>query len=62
VLGTAHLAFGTSTSFGGVNQAAVHIDGMLRAPTIDLDGVPLMDEGNSRRLPADEEGQVGAQE
>ena len=62
VLGTAHLAFGTSTSFGGVNQAAVHIDGMLCAPTIDLDGVPLMDEGNSRRLPADEEGQVGAQE
>jgi leucyl aminopeptidase (aminopeptidase T) len=45
VLGTAHLAFGTSASFGGVNQAGVHIDGMLRTPTIDLDGVRLMDKG-----------------
>ena len=45
VLGTAHLAFGTSSSFGGVNKAGVHIDGMLRAPTIELDGVPLMEEG-----------------
>jgi leucyl aminopeptidase (aminopeptidase T) len=39
--GTAHLAFGTSVSFGGVNQAAVHIDGILREPTIELDGRPL---------------------
>lgn len=45
VLGTAHLAFGTSASFGGANQASVHIDGMLRAPTIELDGAPLMHEG-----------------
>jgi leucyl aminopeptidase (aminopeptidase T) len=45
VLGTAHLAFGTSASFGGVNQAGVHIDGMLRAPTIELDSMPLMDDG-----------------
>ncbi len=49
VLGTAHLAFGTSASFGGINQAGVHIDGMLRAPTIELDGVPLMDEGRLLR-------------
>ena len=48
VLGTAHLAFGTSASFGGVNQADVHIDGMLRAPTIELDGEVLLDRG---RLP-----------
>jgi leucyl aminopeptidase (aminopeptidase T) len=45
VLGTAHLAFGTSASFGGVNQAGVHIDGMLRAPTIELDGELLLDHG-----------------
>jgi leucyl aminopeptidase (aminopeptidase T) len=49
VLGTAHLAFGTSASFGGVNQAGVHIDGVLRAPTITLDGVPLIDEGHELR-------------
>lgn len=41
VLGTAHLAFGTSASFGGATQAGVHIDGMLRTPTITLDGVPI---------------------
>jgi leucyl aminopeptidase (aminopeptidase T) len=45
VLGTAHLAFGTSASFGGVNQADVHIDGMLRAPTIELDGEAWMVDG-----------------
>jgi leucyl aminopeptidase (aminopeptidase T) len=39
--GTAHLAFGTSASFGGANQAGVHIDGILRAPMIELDGEPL---------------------
>jgi leucyl aminopeptidase (aminopeptidase T) len=46
VLGTAHLAFGTSASFGGINQAAVHIDGMLRAPTIELDGRLLLRLGD----------------
>jgi leucyl aminopeptidase (aminopeptidase T) len=45
VLGTAHLAFGTSASFGGVNRAGVHIDGILRAPTIELDGRPLLTGG-----------------
>jgi aminopeptidase len=52
VLGTAHLAFGTSASFGGVNQAGVHIDGMLRAPTFEVDGVPLMDKGQLKALPS----------
>jgi leucyl aminopeptidase (aminopeptidase T) len=42
VRGTAHLAFGTSASFGGVNQAGVHIDGMLRNPTVELDGRALL--------------------
>lgn len=50
VLGTAHLAFGTSASFGGVNQASVHIDGMLRTPTIELDGARLLDEGKLETL------------
>ncbi len=46
VRGTGHIAFGTSASFGGVNQAGAHIDGMLRAPTIVLDGKTLMHEGS----------------
>jgi leucyl aminopeptidase (aminopeptidase T) len=41
VQGTAHLAFGTSASFGGVNEAGVHIDGVMRQPSIELDGQPL---------------------
>lgn len=45
VLGTAHLAFGTSASFGGVNRAGVHIDGMIRDPTVELDGRALLGGG-----------------
>jgi leucyl aminopeptidase (aminopeptidase T) len=45
VVGTAHLAFGTNLSFGGTNSSAVHIDGMLLKPTIELDGRRLMEDG-----------------
>ncbi len=38
VVGTAHVAFGTNVSFGGTNASAVHIDGMLLEPTVELDG------------------------
>ena len=40
-VGTAHLAFGTSASIGGTNVSTVHIDGILRRPTVELDGRPL---------------------
>jgi leucyl aminopeptidase (aminopeptidase T) len=29
-LGTAHVAFGGNTGFGGANAASVHIDGIMR--------------------------------
>jgi leucyl aminopeptidase (aminopeptidase T) len=41
VLGTAHIAFGTSLCCGGTNQTGVHIDGILLEPIIELDGVPI---------------------
>jgi Beta-lactamase superfamily domain len=41
VLGTAHIAFGTSLACGGANEAGVHIDGILLEPTVELDGVPV---------------------
>jgi leucyl aminopeptidase (aminopeptidase T) len=44
-LGTAHLAFGTNVSFGGASAAGVHIDGVIRAPTVELDGEPLLEDG-----------------
>ncbi len=37
VVGTAHLAFGTSASIGGTNVSNVHIDGVLLRPTVELD-------------------------
>jgi leucyl aminopeptidase (aminopeptidase T) len=40
-LGTAHVAFGDNTGFGGTNEASVHIDVTMRAPMIELDGHPL---------------------
>jgi leucyl aminopeptidase (aminopeptidase T) len=42
---TAHLAFGTSASFGGTNVATVHIDGVLLQPTVELDQRPLIRNG-----------------
>jgi leucyl aminopeptidase (aminopeptidase T) len=56
-LGTAHLAFGTSASFGGANVSGVHIDGVLLRPTVELDGRPLIRDGElvdrTHPIPAD---------
>ena len=38
MIGTIHLAFGTSASLGGVNVSTVHIDGLVLSPTVELDG------------------------
>ena len=45
VIGTIHLAFGTSAGLGGVNLAGVHIDGMVLRPTVELDGDRVLDDG-----------------
>jgi leucyl aminopeptidase (aminopeptidase T) len=45
VLGTIHLAFGASAGLGGANEARVHIDGVVREPTVELDGERLLDAG-----------------
>jgi aminopeptidase len=45
VEGTIHIAFGTNTSIGGENEAAVHLDGVIRAPTVELDGRTIMRDG-----------------
>jgi leucyl aminopeptidase (aminopeptidase T) len=36
---------GEGVSFGGANAAGVHIDGVIRAPTVELDGEPLLEDG-----------------
>jgi leucyl aminopeptidase (aminopeptidase T) len=46
VEGTIHFAFGTNTSFGGANQAAVHIDGLVCDAMVELDGRALLRGGS----------------
>jgi leucyl aminopeptidase (aminopeptidase T) len=45
VIGTIHIAFGTSAGLGGVNAAGVHIDGVILRPTVDVDGSRVVDGG-----------------
>ena len=45
VYGTVHIAFGTNTSFGGINKADCHMDGIILKPTLYLDGRPVIRDG-----------------
>ena len=45
VYGTVHIAFGTNTSFGGMNKAECHMDGIILKPTLYLDDVQVIKEG-----------------
>ncbi|MDF2630016.1 MAG: aminopeptidase, partial [Symbiobacteriaceae bacterium] len=38
ILGTAHIALGSNTHFGGANAAETHYDCVINRPTIYLDG------------------------
>jgi len=44
VLGTCHIAFGNNRFFGGTNQVDFHMDCVMRAPTIVVDGRIIMGE------------------
>jgi leucyl aminopeptidase (aminopeptidase T) len=43
VLGTCHIAFGNNKFFGGTNEVGFHIDCVMRAPTIVVDGRTIME-------------------
>ena len=45
VYGTVHIAFGTNTSFGGVNKAECHMDGIVLRPTLYLDDIKVIENG-----------------
>lgn len=45
VLGTCHVALGDNSTFGGRIRAGIHLDGILRRPTIGLDGKIIMRAG-----------------
>lgn len=54
VLGTVHVALGDNSTFGGKVEAPSHLDGVLREPTLMVDGRPLLLSGQ----PAWEAGQA----
>jgi len=46
VLGTCHIAFGNDLSYKGDNDVPIHLDGVIREPTIEVDGVIIMKDGD----------------
>lgn len=45
VLGTCHIALGKNSLFDGTVDVPVHVDGVLKAPTIYLDGEKVIEAG-----------------
>ena len=45
ILGTAHVAFGASAAIGGTVQVPVHLDCVVLEPTVEIDGEPLVQDG-----------------
>lgn len=45
VLGTCHIALGDNSTFGGRVKAGIHVDGIIKRPTIKLDGKIVMKNG-----------------
>ena len=45
VLGTAHVAFGDSSLYGGDNRASIHVDGVMADATIEADGRIVLERG-----------------
>jgi leucyl aminopeptidase (aminopeptidase T) len=45
VLGTIHVAFGNNLAFGGKNKANIHLDAVMRKPTVWLDDKLIISKG-----------------
>lgn len=45
VMGTLHVAFGDNSTIGGLNESSIHLDGIIRKPTLFIDGVKIMEKG-----------------
>ena len=46
VMGTIHIALGNNVSMGGSVNVPIHLDGVIKKPTVYLDGKTLMKDGN----------------
>ena len=42
---TVHIAFGTNIGFGGTNKAGCHMDGIIKNPTLYLDDILVLKDG-----------------
>jgi leucyl aminopeptidase (aminopeptidase T) len=45
VMGTVHLALGNNVTMGGSVNVPIHIDGVIKKPTVFIDGKLLMEDG-----------------
>jgi leucyl aminopeptidase (aminopeptidase T) len=45
VMGTIHIALGNNMSMGGTFDVPIHLDGIIKDPTLELDGKVVMDAG-----------------
>lgn len=46
--GTVHFAIGDDTSLGGTRESSIHLDGLVREPTVRLDGETVVENGELR--------------
>jgi len=45
VLGTVHVAFGNNISMDGTNDVPIHIDCIIKSPSVYIDGKMIMENG-----------------
>lgn len=45
VMGTIHIALGNNMSMGGTVDVPIHLDGIVKSPTVTLDGKAIMTDG-----------------
>ena len=45
IFGTAHVAFGASAGIGGTIQVPVHLDVVIKEPTVEIDGEAILGGG-----------------
>jgi leucyl aminopeptidase (aminopeptidase T) len=45
LLGSIHVAFGASAGIGGTVSVPIHLDVVVIEASLDVDGVPVLDEG-----------------
>jgi leucyl aminopeptidase (aminopeptidase T) len=51
MLGTCHIAVGSNAFFGGTVSVPIHLDGVLRSPSIWIDDARILDHGRLEKVP-----------